>query len=59
MALGFPTTEAVLENIENKPAEERSEEERSLFDDLQELKRINNVKLVIEMMVLMGILGLR
>lgn len=44
MSLGFPTTESVLENIEGKPAEERSEEEKALYDDLQEIKVLNNVR---------------
>jgi DNA-binding transcriptional regulator GbsR (MarR family) len=38
---GFPTMESVLENLENKKPEERNEIEKSMYDELQELKRIN------------------
>jgi len=39
---GFGTIEAVLEHIENKAEDKRSEMEQQIFTDLQELRRINN-----------------
>jgi hypothetical protein len=33
--------EAILENIELKKPEDRTEVEQNMYDDLQELKRIN------------------
>lgn len=41
LSLGFGTTELVLENIENKPENERTDIEKELFTDLQELRKIN------------------
>lgn len=41
LSSGFPTMESVLENVENKKEEERTDIEKQMNADLQELKRIN------------------
>ena len=43
IAAGFASTEAILEHIEIKPESERVGIEKEIYDDLQELRRINNV----------------
>jgi hypothetical protein len=42
IAAGFPSTDAVLEHIEAKPEDQRVGIEKEVYDDLQELRRINN-----------------
>lgn len=44
IAAGFPSTDAILEHIEAKPEDQRVGIEKEVYDDLQELRRINNVK---------------
>jgi len=39
---GFPSTEAILEHIEAKPEDQRVGIEKEIYEDLQELRRINN-----------------
>lgn len=41
---GFASFELVLENIETKPENALSDQEKELLADLQELRRINQVK---------------
>lgn len=38
---GFPSMESVLENLENKKPEELQGTDKTMLEDLQELRRIN------------------
>ena len=46
--MGYHNTDAVLEHVEFKDPAERTEAELFLYDDLQELKRINDVIIIDE-----------